>query len=207
VDPRAETAIHRAMALAPRSVDPIEHMVRYELHADVNRAAVLSRQLVQEAPKRGDVRWDLAVVNRLQMHQDLAADNASEAFRLGFHPKSVKELQWLIDYYADKKDYVNLLELCEKAVWLDPRDTEKASNASTKWLILHYWDVHDYRKLVEVYQSQVQNKPDYSMLYELATIHALLGEKEKARIVANRALEVDPSRAPQVKMFLKSLQQ
>jgi tetratricopeptide (TPR) repeat protein len=152
----------------------------------------------------------------------LAIANASEALRLGYQPKSVKELQWLIDSYAENKNYIKLIEVCENAVSINPHDpnlyatlataytalgvTDRAKLASTNWLIWHYWETHEYRKLAQVYETEVQIKPNDSTLYDLATVYAILGEKDEAGIAAQKALKMNPALESRVRMLLRSVQ-
>ena len=139
-----------------------------------------------------------------------------------YFPASVQELTWLIDYYADRHDDRKLAKVYERAVKVDPTDARlyasmaeayrnsgrerRAKLATSHWLIDHYADQHDYRKLAELYENALQSNPADDQLYaSLAAVYANLGEKDKARLAAEKAVRINPSLANATRAFLRSL--
>ncbi len=224
VDPRADSAVRHAIALAPDWMVPYLLLAQNDsLGPHLAEAAAISRSVVQAAPKFPQGEWLLASVYRLQNRQDLAVRTADQALRLGYHAQSPKELLWLIDYYTSRHDDRKLAKLYEEAVRVAPEDSglyaslasvyreagdeKKAKRAANNALINEYADEHDYKKLAALYEKTVQLNPNDARLFSsLAAVYANLGEKEKAKAAVEKAVQLDPSLAVQAKTFLDSLQ-
>ncbi len=75
------------------------------------------------------------------------------------------------------------------------------------WLIDYYAGKQDFKTVADLYGSATKLEPRNSRLYtSLAATYAQLGEKDKARAAAQKALSLNPALEADVRMFLHSLQ-
>ncbi|MCD6284201.1 O-antigen ligase family protein [bacterium] len=74
-------------------------------------------------------------------------------------------------------------------------------------LIRPYYIVKDYRKLKEIYLKLIELKPNNAKYYAgLAAVYKNLGEKEKAKQMVKKAMELDPSYKEEAEIFLQMLE-
>jgi len=122
-DFRTGLAIHRAMALAPDWVEPINYLAQYEASCQrYHEATRLAGRIVEQLPESAEARWNMAWVYKLDNQEDLAIKTAWIALEMGYRFKSDKEVHWLSDYYSEKRDYHQLVEVYKKAIQTRPYD-------------------------------------------------------------------------------------
>ena len=75
-------------------------------------------------------------------------------------------------------------------------------------LIRPYYIVKDYRKLEEIYLKLIELKPNNAKYYAgLAAVYKNLGEKEKAKQMVKKAMELDPGYKEEAEIFLQMLEE
>jgi tetratricopeptide (TPR) repeat protein len=222
VDPSVEQPIRAAMEFAPNRVEPWEYMARYRLEGNVVEAGTIADHILKVAPKRAQSNWIRALVYRQEGNDELALKMAKAAVDFGYHPELCTELAWLIEDYLRLRNYSAVIPLYQACVDLDQQDsrsyaalagmlaevgdTAGSRNAWERWTICDYLEKHEYRKLGQLYERALFSNGTNSALYEsLARVYLELGEKEKARLAAERAAELNPALDYQLRVFLKIL--
>jgi len=122
-DSRTGLAIHRAMALAPNWIHPLDYLAQYEVSCKhYGEATQLAGRIVELLPESAEARWNLAWVYKLDNEEELAIKTAWIALEMGHRFKSDKEVNWLSDYYSEKQDFHRLVDVYKKAVQTRPYD-------------------------------------------------------------------------------------
>lgn len=74
------------------------------------------------------------------------------------------------------------------------------------WYIQYFQSHKNYNKLVALFERAVELEPNELGLYvELAKNYALVGNYERARVMANQIIAIDPSQKTTMENFLKNL--
>jgi predicted Zn-dependent protease len=120
LDPRAEQAIKRAVALAPNRIEPELFLV--QIYIAQNRlqdaSAELNRlnQVVPLTAYTASSRWLEVYVNHLLGKDEQAAAKARELVVQEYQPNNFQVVGWLYDYYHQKKDSPNEVFWAERLV-------------------------------------------------------------------------------------------
>ena len=190
-----QRAINRAMLLAPAQRDVWQLAVSYTpLDKETIGAGIaFAARLSQLSPYSPEIRWLLAsLYHRSLDREDLAAQTANEAIRLGYEIK-FSELSWLLKYYNDRHAYDIEWKLYEPARF--------------RWLVNYYADRHDYMKVASLYHKALEASPsDYSLYERLAATYYMLGENVRATAVAEEAMRLNPAKAKVYSHWLRTRQ-
>jgi O-antigen ligase/tetratricopeptide (TPR) repeat protein len=136
-DFHAGLAIHRAMALAPNWIEPLSYLAQYEASCKhYGEAEQLAVRMVELLPESAEARWNLAWVYKLDNREELAIKTAWIALDMGYRFQSDKEVRWLSDYYSEKQDYHQLVEVYKKAIQTRPYDMSSYRRLATTYVKL-----------------------------------------------------------------------
>ncbi len=124
-DPKAETAVRRAMELAPNRVEPRYVLAEfYYRQGKRDEANAIIEQAYHMAPNIPDSKWRVAQMYKKTGKVPEAVKLAEEAFDDGYQLKLPQEALWLYDQYVEKKDYPKLIELLKRMIKVDSRNID-----------------------------------------------------------------------------------
>ena len=125
VNPNAEYAINRAIALAPKREEPQLALVQIKAsEGDLLGSIKLLENLEAEFPLDSNLPGQLAMLYNLQGNTEAAVTSMEKAIKMGYNFSSASEEQWLVNYYANKQKYNEALTLELKAQTLEPNNVE-----------------------------------------------------------------------------------
>jgi O-antigen ligase len=132
VDPKAQTAVNNAIALAPNRVEPKFFQVQiYGLEDNIPAVVSESETIANAVPFNPEVQWRLALAYKDAGRLEDAVSKAEQALSMGYKPMLVPEIKWLINYYADQKDYQRVADLYQMAIKLTPNDYQLYASIAT----------------------------------------------------------------------------
>jgi tetratricopeptide (TPR) repeat protein len=218
-----EQAIRKAIELAPDRIEPWEYLARYNLDKDVADAERIVDHILKSDPRSAQSFWIRALAYRHDGRQELAAESAMEAINLGYNPELFGDLAWLIDYYAKRHMYSDVIGLYNMWIGIDPDDSQsyeglartfaeegdsvKAKAAWNQWKVCDLVEKHAYRQLARFYERVLpSNATDPGLYVSLARVYLELGEKEKAKLAAKRAAELNSDLGFRMRLFVSVLQ-
>ena len=124
-DPRAEEAINKAIELAPKREEGYLALSQMRaLRGDLSGAENILLQVINDFPTDTSARMQLVTIYRLQNRLEEAADMANEAIGLGYSFGSYGEINWLVNYYAENKQYDQAIALQRQAEKIEPNNIQ-----------------------------------------------------------------------------------
>ncbi|MCL5666495.1 MAG: O-antigen ligase family protein [Patescibacteria group bacterium] len=155
VDPRADQAAARAVELAPKRPETISYLIQVKAaEGQTDKAVSLSEQLAQLYPWNSDYAWRLAVVYDFAKQDEKAVATAQQALAAGYQIKQTSDIQWLVKYYSDNKNYAAAIALYQAGLKNDPTNVQLLSG-----LALAYADSGDKQKAIETARQIVVIQP------------------------------------------------
>ena len=128
LDPEAETAIKKAVALAPLRIEPTQQLAQVYMLENRNQDAYnLLAKTITELPLTANTAedsWILAGLDNTLGRPEDGVKLAAQLLAQKFSPGSFRDLSWVIDYYDKQKDYQTELSLAQQAVKIFPTDAD-----------------------------------------------------------------------------------
>lgn len=177
----------------------------YQLTNDSKKLDLAEEALGKAAelsPKNQQVYWSLAQTRLFQGRQEEAVTFLQKAVDLD--PQFTSSHWYLALTYKIVGKYELALSEVKEAEKLGYKWKENLTNL--KQVIGIYKSLGDNANLISLYQIATELDPkDYTLWANLADTYAKLGEKEKAKMAAEKVLELKPEMASQIEEFLKEL--
>ncbi|MCK4454181.1 O-antigen ligase family protein [Candidatus Parcubacteria bacterium] len=156
---------------------------------------------LQLSPKHLEIFIGLAKTDLLTNDYLGAKNNAQKCINLN---SKVGECWWLMAitniYLNNIEEAQGNIEAARKAIY------PVGSKSSTAQLINAYNYIKNYEEIVKIYQTLILQEPNNAQYhFSLAVYYKELGNNEKAKKEALRALELMPEAKKQIEEFLKTL--
>ncbi len=166
----------------------------------------LAEEILKEAaelsPKNQQVYWSLAQTRLFQGRQEEGIEFLQKAVDLD--PQFRSSRWYLALTYKIAGKYELALSEVKEAERLG--FNWKGNLTNLKQVIEIYKSLGDNNNLIPLYQKAIElDSKDYQLWANLADAYAKLGEREKAKMAAEKVLELKPEMAPQIEEFLKGL--
>jgi len=173
-----------------------------------NRFLDLSEETLRVAlelsPQNQQVYWSLGQALIFRKENEEANKYFQKAIDL--EPRFAQSYWYLFMAYKFEKQYDLALQELEKGEKIGLNWKQNPENF--KQVIDLYRSLKDQDHLISLSEEGTKNFPkDIYFWNNLADVYALAGDKEKAREIANKILEMRPDLSGQVESFLKNLEQ
>lgn len=156
VSPKSEQAIENAINLAPNRIEPLFFKAQlYAVEHKKQEVIDLSQKIVDMVPENAEAKWRLALGYQDIGRSDDATKMAETALAQGYKFKLVKEIRWLINYYADHENYVKVALLYEQAIQINPNDYQLWANLATT-----YAKMGEKQKAIDAAQNVLRLSPE-----------------------------------------------
>ncbi|MDO8435814.1 MAG: O-antigen ligase family protein [bacterium] len=160
------------------------------------------KKAVALSPKNQQAYWSIGQTLLFEGRRDEAIQYFQKAVDL--EPRWGASYWYLVLTYKLNKQYDLAAAAAIKAEENGYKWRDNAENL--KNVIDIYKALEDFNMLKPLYERAVELSPKDVMLWSnLADIYAAFGEREKAKEAADKILELDPSKAPEIEQFLKQL--
>lgn len=156
---------------------------------------------VNLAPKRVEPRYFLVQAFQLKKDFPAAVLEQYDIIKIDFNnPFNFWRLALI---YREAKDWPKAYEM---ALYARQNGYEFRNLAEAQWLAQYYSDLNQFKELAKVYEELIKNNlADIQTRANLALVYAKMGEREKARSLALKILELDPNTKGNVDAFIKKL--
>ena len=112
VDSEANDAVQRAIDLAPGREEPELLLSQIDAaEGGLDQAEAIIQSLIKEFPTDNQLPAQLGILYNLQGKTDLAVASMQQALSQGYTFSSVDQMQWLMNYYIQQKNYPQALAL------------------------------------------------------------------------------------------------
>lgn len=156
---------------------------------------------VDLAPQRVEPRYFL--VQAFQLKKDFPAAIAEQYNIIKIDFNNPFNFWRLALVYREAKDMPRAYQL---ALYARQNGYEFRNLAEAQWLAVYYSDLNQFKELAKIYEELIKNNlADIQTRANLALVYAKMGEKEKARAMALKVLELGPNTKGDVEAFLKKL--
>jgi len=116
-------AAKTAMQLAPKRPEPQIALAQLQLYAnDVSGARATLEDEVKNIPLNYNAKMQLALIYYFTNDKEKAVQLAESVLATGYIPRQAREVEWLGQYYMDKKDINNSIRIYSLAVQADPNN-------------------------------------------------------------------------------------
>jgi O-antigen ligase/tetratricopeptide (TPR) repeat protein len=168
VNPQAEQAIDKAIALAPKREEAYLTLSQIKaLEGDYSGAEKILNNMIAEFPTDTGAKLQLADTYRSENKIDQAATLTNEAVAEGYTFSSLSDMQWLVQYDYTNKDYDQLVFLLEQALTISPSDPNVLTTLAKAYVL----DGQN-QKAIEIAQQAMQTDsstiPDMQAIINLA---------------------------------------
>lgn len=155
LDPRAQEAANKALALAPLRPEPQMLQTRIFLFQNnIAGAEQTLQNLLKTIPKEFDAVAQLALVYHYTAKDADGAALIEKALNEGFVPHQASEIAWVGDYYAKQGKFADAVRIYELATTVEP------NNINVYWsLALVYPKVGQKDKAIAIAQAIERAEP------------------------------------------------
>jgi O-antigen ligase/tetratricopeptide (TPR) repeat protein len=158
---------------------------------------------VAASPGRVPIYYQKAQIHINRGEEEKAIESLKKAISLNEnYESSYCHLGRTLLYYNREEEAYENMDIC-----LEKKGANQIAPAGqVKGLINHYVDEKNWKFVILLYERLTKLEPKKTENWtRLAQIHAQLGEREKAREAAQKAIEIDPSIADYAEDFIKQL--
>lgn len=122
---KAEQAINKAIILAPKRQEGYFTLAQIRaMQSNLDEAQTIIRAVMEDYPKDALVKAQLASYLRFGGKTDEAVGFAEQALELGYKIPSYAEAKWLVDYYAQKKEFDKAIALQIEAAKVEANNVQ-----------------------------------------------------------------------------------
>jgi tetratricopeptide (TPR) repeat protein len=155
-NPEANAAAEKAVELAPKRLETLMFLTQIRVMEGRNEDAVaLVKQLMDYYPWNTDVKWRAALVYHFAHNDAEAVKLAETALAEGYSTSQSSDVQWLVQYYMNQKEYQKVINLYQKFINSDPNNVQMYAGLATA-----YAKIGDKQKAVETANKIISIQPD-----------------------------------------------
>ena len=132
---------NHTIELAPARIEALVSLANmYDLNGDSAKAMELAQKAVAVAPLNAEALWTLSLLYVKADKRDEAAPLALRSIQQKVSLNKADALNWLINYYVDKKDTAAVVTLYEKSVLIEPTNSELLPKLAAAYAMNHQND-------------------------------------------------------------------
>jgi tetratricopeptide (TPR) repeat protein len=125
LDPGAEDAIDHAIALAPKREEAYLTLAQIKAaEGDTAGAETVLKNMIAEFPLDPVVKTQLANLYRIENKPDMAVSLMEQAMDEGYTFSSYSQMQWIVAYYVQNKEFDKAIALQKEAETVEPTNIQ-----------------------------------------------------------------------------------